>query len=180
MKELTTKVIIKNVRLSYLHAFEPKGINGDDPKYSASLIIPKTATATIQEIRAAIEAAAQAGTAKFGGKVPPNLKLPLRDGDIDREDDEAYKNSFFINANSNTAPGLIYKNGLPITDPTDLYSGCYAHVSVTFYAFNSNGNKGVACGLNHIMKTGDGEPLGGSGKATDVFADLIEEDDFLN
>ncbi|MEA5084377.1 MAG: DUF2815 family protein [Lachnospiraceae bacterium] len=180
----STKVITGKVRFSYLHAFEPAAINGGDEKYSVSLIIPKEDKRTLNAIKKAIEAAKQAGISKFGGKVPANLKLPLRDGDTEREDDENYAGCYFINANCKTKPGLVYKNGQPIIDSTDLYSGCYGYASVTFYAFNSNGNRGIACGLNNLMKVADGEPLGGRAKAEDDFAGLIDgdfedDDDFL-
>ena len=176
---VSTKVVTGEVRFSYVNVFEPKSINGSDEKYSVSLLIDKRDTKTIETIERAIEAAKQAGVAKFGGKIPANLKLPLRDGDTDREDDENYAGKMFVNANCKTKPGLIEKNGMEIIDTTEFYSGCYGKASVTFYAFNSNGNKGIACGLNNIMKTRDGEPLGGRSRAVDDFANDIEEDDIF-
>lgn len=176
-----TKVVTGEVRFSYLNVFEPKSINGSEEKYSVSLLIPKSDTKTIAAINRAVEAAKQAGISKYGGKIPAMMKLPLRDGDAERPEDETYAGCYFLNANCNQKPGLLYKNGQPIIDSTDLYSGCYGHASVNFYAFNTNGNKGVACGLNHLMKTKDGESLGGRSRAEDDFAGLIEEeDDFLN
>ena len=120
------------------------------------------------------------GVAKFGGKIPNKaaLKLPLRDGDTER-DDEAYKNSFFVNANSTTAPQIVDRSVQPILDRSEVYSGCYARVSVNFYAFNSNGNRGIACGLGNIQKVRDGEPLGGKSSAADDFATDLD-DDFLS
>lgn len=176
---VSTKVVTGEVRFSYVNVFEPKSINGSDEKYSVSLLIDKRDTKTIEAIERAIEAAKQAGVAKFGGKIPPVLKLPLRDGDTERPDDENYAGKIFVNANCKTKPGLIEKNGMKIIDTTEFYSGCYGKASVTFYAFNSNGNKGIACGLNNIMKTRDGEPLGGRSKATDDFANDIEYDDLF-
>lgn len=175
-----TKVITGEVRFSFLNVFEPKSINDGEAKYSVSLLIPKTDTKTIDAINRAVEAAKQAGVAKFGGKIPATMKLPLRDGDIDRPDDEVYAGHYFLNANCRQKPGLVYKNGQPIIDSTELYSGCHGHASVTFYAFNTNGNKGIACGLNHLMKTRDGEPLGGRSRAEDDFSGLIDEEDFLS
>lgn len=177
-----TKVITGKVRFSYANVFEPKSINGSDEKYSTSILIDKKDTKTIKAIRNAIEAAKQAGFSKFGGKIPAKLKEPLRDGDEEREDDENYQGKYFINANAKTKPGLVDKKGRPIIDSTEFYSGCYGYASITFYAFNSNGNKGIACGLNNIMKTDDGEPLGGRSRAEDDFANLIteDEDDFLD
>ena len=100
----STKVVTGVVRLSYANVWEPASINGSNPKYSVSLIIPKSDKQTLDAINAAVDAAIKEGVAKFGGKIPNKaaLKLPLRDGDTER-DDEAYKNSFFVNANSTTA-----------------------------------------------------------------------------
>jgi hypothetical protein len=172
----STKVITGEVRFSYAHVFEPASINGSEPKYSVSILIDKKDKKTLERIKAAIEAAKQAGLSKFGGKIPANLKLPVRDGDTEREDDEVYAGKYFINANAKTKPGLVDKGGNPIIDTTEFYSGCYGHASITFYAFNTSGNKGIACGLNNIMKTRDGEALGGRASAEDDFADLIDED----
>lgn len=168
----STKVVTGRVRFSYLHVWEPTAIEeGGDKKYSVSLIIPKGDKATIAKIKAAISAAAEAGASKFGGKVPANLRSPLRDGDIDRADDQAYEDCYFINANSRTKPGVVDKNLDPILDQTELYSGCYGRASITFYAYNTSGNKGVACGLNNLQKLSDGESLGGRQTAEADFAD---------
>lgn len=174
-----TKVITDRVRFSYANVWEPKSINGGDEKYSVSLIIPKSDTKTIGEIKAAIEAAKEEGKAKFGGKIPGNIKLPLRDGDIDRPDDEAYSNSYFINANSKDRPQIVDKNVKPILDQDEFYSGCYGKASITFYAFNSNGNKGIAVGLGNLQKISDGEPLSGRTRAENEFT-TVEDDDFLS
>ncbi|ADL50530.1 DUF2815 family protein [Clostridium cellulovorans] len=178
MENSKTKVITGKVRFSYANIWEAKSINGGDEKYSVSLIIPKSDTKTVNEIKAAIEAAKQEGKAKFGGKIPANLKLPLRDGDIDRPDDEAYKNSYFINANSKDKPQVVDKNVKPILDQEEVYSGCYGRASINFYTFNQNGNKGIACGLGNLQKLSDGEPLSGRSRAEDDFTSA-EDDDFL-
>lgn len=176
-----TKVITGIVRLSYANVWEPKSINGGAEKFSVSLIIPKSDVKTLSAINEAIDAAIEEGKGKFGGKVPNKaaIKLPLRDGDIDRPDDEAYADSYFINANSNTAPQVVDKNVNPILDRSEVYSGIYARVSINFYAFNSNGNKGIACGLGNIQKIRDGEPLGGRTNAADDFSTDVD-DDFLS
>ena len=179
MDKRTTKVVTGKVRFSYCNVWTPKSINGSDPKYSVSLIIPKTDKETVANINAAIEAAKQEGLSKFGGKIPANLKLPLRDGDIDRADDENYANCYFVNANSTTAPGIVDRNRKPIMDSTEVYSGCYGRASITFYAFNTNGNKGIACGLQNLQKLADGEPLGGRSRAEDDFDAFEDDDDFL-
>ena len=184
-----TKVIIGvQTRWSYVNVWTPKAMaEGAKPKYSVSLIIPKSDTVTIQKIKAAIKAAYEEGQSKLKGNgksVPPlaAIKTPLRDGDVERPDDEAYQNAYFVNANSPTAPGIVDADRQPIIDTSEVYSGVYGRASITFYAFNSNGNKGIACGLNNRQKIADGEPLGGKTRAEDDFADLDDEDDddFLN
>ena len=177
-----TKVITGiNTRWSYVNAWEPKSINGGAPKYSVSLIIPKSDTKTLEKIRAAIQAAYEEGQSKLKGNgrsvpVLSALKTPLRDGDAERPDDEAYANSYFVNANSGTAPGIVDADRNPILERSEVYSGVYGRASINFYAFNSNGNKGIACGLNNLQKIRDGEPLGGKSRAVDDFAEEDEED----
>ena len=143
-------------------------------------MIDKNDKETIEAINKAIDAAIEEGMPKFGGKKPNKaaIKLPLRDGDTER-DDEAYKGHYFINANSRTAPQIVDKNVKPILDRDEVYSGCYARVSLNFYAFNSNGNKGVACGLGNIQKIKDGEALGGRSTASDDFS-TEDDEDFLS
>ena len=176
-----TKVITgKNTRLSYFHGWEPTSINGGPERYSVSVLIPKDDKETIKAINDAVDAAIEEGIAKFGGKKPNKaaIKFPLRDGDTERED-EAYAGHWFINANSKTAPQIVDKAVKPILDRDEVYSGCYARVSLNFYAFNSNGNKGIACGLGNIQKIRDGESLGGRSSAADDFS-TEEDDDFLS
>lgn len=175
--ENQTKVITGKVRFSYLNVFEPKSVGDGEPKYGVSLIIPKSDKKTIKKIKDAIAVALEEGKSKFGGKIPKTFKNPLRDGDEEREDDEVYADSFFVNANSPRKPGLVDEDVNPIMDKEDLYSGCYGRASVNFYAFNSNGNKGVACGLNNLQKLGDGERLGAAiASAEDDFG---SDDDLL-
>ena len=180
-----TKVITGvNTRFSYANVWDPKSINGGTPKFSVSLIIPKSDTATINKIQAAIQAAYEEGASKLkgNGKSAPALsvlKTPLRDGDAERPDDPTYADSYFINANSATAPGIVDADRNPILDRSEVYSGIYGRASINLYAFNSNGNKGIACGLNNLQKLRDGEPLGAKSRAEDDFA-TDEEDDFLS
>ena len=175
-----TKVVTGVVRLSYANVWEPVSIKGGTPKFSVSLIIPKDDEKTLAAINAAIDAAIQDGVSKFGGKIPNRaaLKLPLRDGDIER-DDEAYTGSYFVNANSTTAPQIVDRAVQPILDRGEVYSGCYARVSINFYAFNTNGNRGVACGLGNIQKVKEGDPLSGKSSAVVDFATELD-DDFLS
>lgn len=173
-----------DTRWSYANVWEPKSINGGTPKYSVSLIIPKSDKVTVEKIKKAIQAAYDEGQGKLkgNGKTVPALsvlKTPLRDGDLERPDDEAYSNSYFINANSATAPGIVDADRNTIIDRSEVYSGVYGRASINLYAFNSNGNKGIACGLNNLQKIKDGEPLGGKSRAEDDFATDVD-DDFLS
>ena len=171
-----TKMVIP-CRISFANIWEPKAINGGDEKYSVSCLIPKSDKKTIARIQKAVEAAKEDGkTRKWGGKIPPNLKLPLRDGDIDRPDDENYEDCFFLNASSKDAPQVVDRKVNPILDPMMVYSGCYCNVSVNFYAFNANGNRGVAAGLGNIQFVRDGERLSGKASA-DADFDALEDDD---
>jgi len=172
-----------DTRWSYVNAWEPKSIEGSEPKYSVSLIIPKSDTRTVARIRAAIQAAYKDGESKLKGNgksVPPLelIKNPLRDGDREKADDPAYADAYFVNANSKLAPQIVDRDLQPIIDRAEVYSGVYGRASITFYAFNTNGNKGIACSLNNLQKIADGEPLGGKSRAEDDFA-TEDEDDFL-
>ena len=181
---MATKVITGvNTRWSYANVWEPKAMEGGKPKFSVSLIIPKSDTVTVGKIKAAIDEAYRDGQSKLKGNgksVPAlsSLRTPLRDGDIDRPDDPAYANAYFVNANSTTAPGVVDANRNEILDKSEVYSGCYGRASISFYAFNANGNKGIACGLNNLQKIKDGEPLGGRASAESDFA-TEEDEDFL-
>lgn len=173
-----------DTRWSYANIWEAKSINGGTPKFSVSLIIPKSDSKSVAKIKAAIEAAYHDGEAKLKGNgksVPPltALKTPLRDGDTERPDDPAYANAYFINANSATAPGVVDADRNPILTRSEVYSGVYGRASINFYAFNSNGNKGIACGLNNLQKVSDGEPLGGKSRAEDDF-DTDDYENFLS
>ena len=171
-----TKMVIP-CRISFANIWEPKAINGGDEKYSVSCLIPKSDKKTLARIQKAVEAAKEDGkTRKWGGKIPPNLKLPLRDGDIDRPDDENYEECYFLNASSKDAPQVVDRKVNPVLDPMMVYSGCYCNVSVNFYAFNANGNRGVAAGLGNIQFVRDGERLSGKASA-DADFDALEDDD---
>lgn len=171
-----TKVVIP-CRISFANIWEPRAINGGDEKYSVSCLIPKSDKKTLARIQKAVEAAKEDGKArKWSGKIPPNLKLPLRDGDIDRPDDENYEDCYFLNASSKDAPQVVDRKVNPVLDPMMVYSGCYCNVSVNFYAFNANGNRGVAAGLGNIQFVRDGERLSGKASA-DADFDALEDDD---
>ena len=179
-------VVTGKVRMSYVHVFEPAVVEGSsEPKYSVCLLIPKTDKVTLGKIQSVIEEikVSDAAKATWGGKVPtgPSFKLPLRDGDLEKPDDEAYAGMMFVNANSSakSKPGVVNNKGIPITDEAEFYSGCFGRASVTFYAFNKNGNKGIACGLNNLMKVEDGPALAGKSSASEDFKDFFEADEMF-
>ena len=172
-----TKVIIP-CRISFANIWEPKSINGSDEKYSVSCLIPKDDKKTLLKIHNAIEAAKElAKSKKWGGKIPANLKLPLRDGDIDRGGDEIYAGHMFLNATSKDAPQIVDRKVKPITDPMACGSGDYCNVSVNFYGFQASGNKGVAVGLSNIQLVRNGERLAGRASASSEFSEVEDDED---
>lgn len=169
----STKVVTGKVRFSYVNIFKARSFEGGDEKYSISLIIDKEDKATLEKINRAVQEAIKEGiSSKWNGKKPANLKLPLRDGDTDREDSPEYEGKYFLNANSNQKPGIVDRELMEIIDPEEVYSGCYGRASINFFPFNSNGNKGVGVGLNNIQKLSDGDHLGAErASAEDDFGD---------
>ncbi len=175
------KVITGKVRFSYANVWEAKSINDGDEKYSVSIIILKSDKKTLELIDKAIKAAERIGIEKYGSKFVggSGFKRPLRDGDIDRPNDEVYKGSYFINANSKDRPQIVDRSVQPILDRNDFYSGCYGRASLIFYPFNNAGNRGLACSLGNLQKLEDGESLSGHSRAEDDF-EAYGEDDFLS
>lgn len=178
----STKVVTGKVRFCYVNVFEPTAMNeGDTPKYNICVLIPKSDTATIDKIKKAIEAAKEAGKAKLAdknGRIPANLKLPLRDGDEERPDDPAFEDHYFINANSMRQPSIVDRSLNPIMSRDEFYSGCYGRASINFYAFNVS-SKGIAAGLNNLQKLEDGEMLAGGSTAEEDFGgeNAVKDDD---
>lgn len=173
-----TKVVFGPCRLSYVHVFSKYDPENDgNGKYMTNVLIPKSEKDTIKALQTAIETAKQAAiVSKWGGKEPKKLDMPLHDGDIDKDDD-AFSDHYYVNAKSNTRPGIVDKNKAPIVDEEEIYSGVWAVVSVSFYGYDKNGNRGVACGLNNIMKFKDDEHLGGRASAETDFGDVNFDDD---
>jgi hypothetical protein len=177
----STKVITGVCRASYTNLNTPKSINGGKEKYSVTPLISKSDIATIEEIKAATRAAYEVGKDKLRGSgkvVPPldTLKVPLRDGDVERPGDAAYANCFFLNANSYTKPGIIGRDGKEITDSSMIYSGIYCKFSLNFYAYNISGSKGIACGLGNVLYIKPGTPLGSRSSAFDDFRNEFDDD----
>ena len=177
-KTMSPNKTVVPCRISFANIWEAKSINGSEAKFSVSCLVPKSDTETLGRIAKCIEAAKEdAKGKKWGGKIPPNLKTPLRDGDIDRPDDENYAGMMFFNATSKDAPQVVDRNVQPILDPMECGSGDYCNVSVNFYGFNANGNRGVAAGLGNIQKVRDGERLAGRASAASDFEALGDDED---
>lgn len=166
------QVVTGECRLSFVNVFEPKAVKeGDVPKYSLTAIIPKSDVKTVEAIKAAIKAAAEAGAQKhFGGRIPTNVNHTFKDGDTEVDDlgelknikYPEYKNSYYIRLSSKFAPKVLDANRQEIINPTEMYSGVYGKVSMTFFAYSGDGRRGVSASLNNVMKTRDGEPLTGT------------------
>ena len=178
---MSSKVITNKVRFSYVNIFRSRAFReGQDAKFSICLLIPKEDKAGLAKIQRAIDEAVQEGiSSKWGGKQPKNLHLPLRDGDLEKADEAPeYKGMMFLNANSNSKPGIVDKDLNEILDPDEVYSGCWGRASINFFPYDSNGNRGVGVGLNNIQKLKDGERLGAArAAAEDDFGDGFEDDE---
>ncbi len=183
-KSNETKAILKKVRLSYVSLLEPKAFEGQEPKYSTMILIPKEDKASLKAIKAAQEAALNQGLAsKFGGKKPTNLRKTLRDADeeLDTDENPDFKDHYFMNVSSKQKPGILNKAKEKTTDPDEVYSGVFANVSLNFYAYNTAGNKGITAGLNNVMVLGYGDYLGGRASAESDFEEFeAEEEDFTD
>lgn len=167
-------LVTGKVRFSYVNAFEPRETPNGDLKYSVTLLIPKIDGDTKQRIDAEINKTLQENLAStFKGVMPANPKLPIHDGDGLRQSGEPYgaecKGHWVITAISNSAPEVVDVSCNPIISKNELYSGCYGRVSLRFYAYNQNGNKGIGCGLGNIQKLEDGQPLDGRTTAAEDF-----------
>lgn len=171
-KSNKVKVITTKVRFAFPHVFTPHASEeGDEPKYSVAILIPKTDKELIAKINAAVEDCKKTNAAFFGGSVPKVLKGGLRDGDTERDTDRypEYAGHMFINANSYMKPDVVDAELNSILDKNEFYSGCYGRVSLTFYPFSGK-SSGIACGLGNLQKLEDGEKLGGASSAAADFA----------
>ncbi len=181
---IPTKVLTGEVRLSYVNLVQPR-INSRDPnaepKYSATLLIPKTDTATYQNILASIEAAASDAQSKlWGGVRPPVMPIPIHDGDGVRENGTPYgsecKGHWVITASTKQKPQVVHQSDINTELlPQDIYSGMYARVTMNFFGYSAAGKRGVGCGLGNVMKTRDGDPLAGGASAAVDFAGVGQE-----
>ena len=179
-----TRVVTGKVRFSFVNVFEAKAFGeGQEPKYSVMLLIPKSDIGTVNRIKAAIDAAAQKGlSTKFGGRLPAILKTTFKDADKDMDQDgmifadkwDYTAGHYIINVSTKVQPQIVDANLNPIINPIELYSGCYGRASINFFAYNNNGNKGISAGLNNLQKLEDGEPLGSMTTAEQDFADSVQ------
>lgn len=176
-QNIPTKVLTGEVRLSYCNLITPKANqNGGEPKYSVTLLIPKTDKATIADINASIKAAYEFGVTKKWGGAHPVQKTILHDGDGLRPSGVPFgdecKGCYVITASSKNKPQVVGADNINCElAPQDIYSGMYGRVTVNFFAYDTAGSKGVACGLGNVLKTRDGEPLSGGASAVSDFAD---------
>lgn len=175
-----TKVVTGKVRLSYAHLFEPFSSNPDqEPKYSVMLLIPKSDKATMKKLWAAEEAAAEDGVdSRWKGRRPKNLGSIIHDGDeeADLELSPERAGHYYMTVSAKTKPGIVDRDLNPILDSTEVYSGCYARVSINAFPYSVQGNNGVSFAINHCMKWADGEMFGGRSSAEDDFADMDDDE----
>ncbi len=171
-------ITISEVRLSYCNVLKPSARPGQDAKYSATLLIPKTNTAAKAALDQAINAAIEKGIgAKWNGQRPPRIDICLHDGDGPRPSDGApygpeCRGMWVLTASASEdhKPFVVDGSLNPIIDPRMMYSGVWANVCISFYAYNSNGKKGIGCGLVGVQKLRDDEPLGSTVTAESVFS----------
>lgn len=176
-----TKVVLGELRFSYLHIWEPTAMEeGQKKKYSGSFLIPKSNKKLVAAVQAAIEAAKQQGKGKWGGKIPAKLEVSFYDGDIEKPDKEEFADHFYVNAKSDRQPGIVDKARRAIINQDEVQSGDYGYASIVFYPYDFNGKKGIAAALNHVMKTKTGERFSGIASAEEDFAGVaIEDDDMI-
>jgi len=162
---MSTRVVTGKVRFSYFSALTARKneMNGKE-EFSTQVLVPKSDTETVNQLKAAAKAAL---TAKFGDKIPKTVRNPLRDGDTETKSDgsplgDEYKGHYFFNTKSTAKPGAVDMHGHDIIGSQDIVSGDYGRVSLNAYAYDQAGNKGVSYGLNNIMLLAKGDSLGGA------------------
>lgn len=171
------KVLTGEARLSYVNVVTPRAAQqGGEPKYSVTLLIPKSDVATKADIDASIQAAAQEAVSKvWGGVRPPQVRVPIYDGDGVRPSGvpfgEECRGHWVLTASTKMKPQVVGVDNINVElSPSDIYSGMYGRATIRFFGYSNSGNKGVGCGLGNIMKTRDGEPLAGTASAASDFA----------
>lgn len=171
-----TKVLTGECRLSYCNLNAPRAAQqGGEAKYSVTLLIPKTDTATKADIDAAIN---DAMTKLWNGVRPPQLKVPIYDGDGVRPNSgvpfgDECKGHWVMTAGTKNKPQVVGIDNINCElAPSDVYSGMYGRVTINFYGYSNSGNRGVGCGLGNVLKTREGEPLAGGASAAADFAGI--------
>lgn len=177
---MAISVTTGEVRLSYVNVFTPYAHNeGSEPKYSVTVLLPKSDTETYKRIQDALNSAIDEGVStKWGGVKPAKINIPIHDGDGERPSDgepfgEECKGHwvFTASAKAEYPPEIVDKNCNPIINQSEVYSGMYGRVNVSFFAYNFSGKKGIGCGLGPIQKLRDGEPLANRPTAASVFGE---------
>ena len=182
---MSTKVVTGKVRFSFVNIFEPRASqDGGDPKYSVTLLIPKSDKATMGKIKEAMEEARQNFCAKNGSSaLPAKPSNTLHDGDGQKDNGDEYgpecKGHYVMTVSSKDRPVIVDAARNEILDRTEVYSGCYGRAAINFYGYNSHGKKGISAGLLSVQKLSDGEPFGTRGSADDFDDDYEDEDDIL-
>ncbi len=174
------RIVIGPVRISYPNLFTPRAMAyGDELKYSVCLLISKGDVETLEKIKQAVSRAQISGVPMWGGVIPDKLKLPLRDGDLERGDQEEFMNHFFINAVSRELPRVVNRKREDIFDPREVYAGCYCNVSISIYPFNDGDFKGVGCGIINVQKAAEGQLLTMRTTPDEDFEIIYNEEEIL-
>lgn len=187
---MSTKVVTGKVRFSFVHIFEPDAPqDGGDPKYSVTLLIPKSDTVTVNKIKAAMTEAREKFCQRNGANsLPAKPNHNLYDGDGTRKNGDPFgpecNGCYVISVKSKNKPVIVDSFRNEITNPAEVYSGCYGRASIDFFGYNKAGSKGISAGLLSIQKLHDGEPFGTVGSADDFDDDfndsgLVTDDDFM-
>lgn len=182
---MSTKVVTGKVRFSFVNIFEPRASqDGGDPKYSVTLLIPKSDKVTMGKIKEAMEEARQNFCAKNGSStLPAKPSNTLHDGDGQKDNGDDYgpecKGHYVMTVSSKDRPVIVDAARNEILDRTEVYSGCYGRAAINFYGYNSHGKKGISAGLLSVQKLTDGEPFGTRGSADDFDDDYEDDDDII-
>ncbi|MDK2563939.1 DUF2815 family protein [Romboutsia sedimentorum] len=170
------KVITGKIRMNYTNLFTPKKLEeSDELRYSLSILIPKHDIETIEKINESIFNAKQKGLTIWK-EVSDEIKTPLRDGDLEKGDNQIYKNHYFLNATSKYKPGIVDKSLNEVKNQSEIYAGCYGRVSINFYPFYKNGICGIGCGINNVQKISDGDLIITNSRPEDDFSIILDED----
>lgn len=187
------RLITPEFRVSHPHVFKPQAPKPTDKlKYSITMLFPKSSDLvgqaprkdgeTVGKPRSLKEVIRNAKLAEFGSKEnwPENLESPVNDGDDQKKypDKPGYKGHWVIKATTSEdqKPSVVgpvaddYGNLIPITEPNDLYPGCYARAYIYAYVWTYMNKQGVGFILDHVQKLRDGKSFGGKKPVEQVFS----------